>query len=40
MDGGLTMAEQMGMSDKTQRFTRTDGTHLGTGSQPLKRTSP
>ena len=32
---GLTMAEQMGMSDKTQRFTRTDGTHLGTGSQPL-----
>jgi GWxTD domain-containing protein len=32
---GLTMAEQMGMSDKTARFTRTDGTHLGTGSQPL-----
>jgi GWxTD domain-containing protein len=32
---GLTMAEQMGLSDKTSRFTRTDGTHLGTGSQPL-----
>jgi GWxTD domain-containing protein len=32
---GLTMAEQMGISDKTARFTRTDGTHLGTGSQPL-----
>src|SRR5579862_4489351 len=26
---GLTMMEQMGMSDKTQRFNRTDGTHLG-----------
>ncbi|HSU33079.1 MAG TPA: GWxTD domain-containing protein [Bryobacteraceae bacterium] len=32
---GLTLAEQMGMADKTQRFTRTDGTHLGTGNQPL-----
>lgn len=32
---GLTMSEQMGMSDKTQRFDRTDGTHLGTGTQPL-----
>jgi GWxTD domain-containing protein len=32
---GLTLAEQMGMADKTQRFQRTDGTHLGTGSQPL-----
>ena len=32
---GLTMSEQMGMSDKTQRFTRSDGTHLGTGNQPL-----
>jgi len=32
---GLTMAEQMGMADKTQRFQRTDGTHLGTGNQPL-----
>jgi GWxTD domain-containing protein len=32
---GLTMAEQMGLADKTQRFNRTDGTHLGTGSDPL-----
>lgn len=32
---GLTLSEQMGMSDKTQRFERTDGTHLGTGAQPL-----
>jgi GWxTD domain-containing protein len=32
---GLTMSEQMGMADKTQRFDRTDGTHLGTGGQPL-----
>ena len=32
---GLTMSEQMGMSNKTQRFNRTDGTHLGTGTQPL-----
>ena len=32
---GLTLSEQMGMSNKTQRFQRTDGTHLGTGNQPL-----
>src|SRR5579875_294794 len=32
---GLTLSEQMGMSDKTQRFERTDGTHLGTGNDPL-----
>ena len=32
---GLTMMEQMGMADKNDRFNRTDGTHLGTGSQPL-----
>ncbi|HEX4169222.1 MAG TPA: GWxTD domain-containing protein [Bryobacteraceae bacterium] len=32
---GLTMAESMGQADKTQRFQRTDGTHLGTGGQPL-----
>ncbi len=25
----------MGLSTKTQRFNRTDGTHLGTGNQPL-----
>ena len=27
---GLTMCEQMGQCDKTARFQRTDGTHLGT----------
>ncbi len=32
---GLTLSESMGMADKTQRFTRSDGTHLGTGTQPL-----
>ncbi len=32
---GLTLSEQMGMSTQSQRFTRTDGTHLGTGNQPL-----
>jgi GWxTD domain-containing protein len=32
---GLTMSEQMGLSTKTQRFERTDGTHLGTGQNPL-----
>jgi GWxTD domain-containing protein len=26
---GLTLAEQLGMSDKTARFNRTDGTHMG-----------
>jgi GWxTD domain-containing protein len=34
---GLTMAEQLGMSDKMARFTRTDGTHMGAalgGSAP------
>jgi GWxTD domain-containing protein len=28
-NAGLTMAEQMGLSSKTARFQRTDGTHLG-----------
>ena len=32
---GLTLYEQMGLSSKTDRFNRTDGTHLGTGSMPL-----
>jgi GWxTD domain-containing protein len=32
---GLTLYEQMGMADKSQRFTRTDGTTLGTGGQPM-----
>jgi GWxTD domain-containing protein len=34
-NAGLTLSEQMGMASKTQRFQRTDGTHLGTGNQPL-----
>ncbi len=32
---GLTLYEQMGMTSKTNRFSRTDGTHLGTGAMPL-----
>jgi GWxTD domain-containing protein len=32
---GLTMYEQMGLASKTARFSRTDGTNLGTGNQPL-----
>jgi len=32
---GLTMMEQMGLASKTDRFSRTDGTRLGTGNQPL-----
>jgi GWxTD domain-containing protein len=32
---GLTMYEQLGLANKTDRFTRTDGTHLGTGNMPL-----
>ena len=28
-NAGLTLMEQMGLSDKTDRFNRTDGTHLG-----------
>ncbi|HXE12632.1 MAG TPA: GWxTD domain-containing protein [Bryobacteraceae bacterium] len=33
---GLTMYEQMGMTSKTNRFNRTDGTHLGVpGNMPL-----
>src|SRR5690349_8037627 len=32
---GLTLYEQMGISSKTDRFNRTDGTHLGTGNMPL-----
>jgi GWxTD domain-containing protein len=29
-NAGLTLSEQMGLTDKTARFQRTDGTHLGT----------
>ncbi len=32
---GLTMMEQMGLADKSDRFSRTDGTRLGTGTQPM-----
>lgn len=32
---GLTLMEQMGLANKTDRFNRTDGTHLGTGNMPL-----
>lgn len=32
---GLTLAEQSGLANKSDRFTRTDGTHLGTGTMPL-----
>ena len=35
---GLTLAEQMGLSDKTARFNNTDGTHMGaslTGGRPV-----
>jgi len=34
-NAGLTLMEGMGLSSKTDRFTRTDGTHLGVGGQPL-----
>src|SRR5205085_1346326 len=34
-NAGLTLSEQMGMANKTDRFNRTDGTHLGTGNMPL-----
>src|ERR1041385_1830476 len=32
---GLTLYEQLGLADKADRFTRTDGPLLGTGGQPL-----
>jgi GWxTD domain-containing protein len=32
---GLTLYEQMGLANKADRFTRTDGTTLGTGTQPM-----
>jgi len=37
-NAGLTLMEQMGMSDKTQRFNRTDGTRLGEafGGTPMR----
>jgi len=32
---GLTLMEQMGLASKADRFNRTDGTRLGTGTMPL-----
>jgi GWxTD domain-containing protein len=32
---GLTLYEQLGLACKQCRFTRTDGTHLGTGTMPM-----
>ena len=34
-NAGLTLNEEMGLSSKDDRFTRTDGTRLGTGDSPL-----
>lgn len=34
-NAGLTLFEEMGMASKTDRFSRTDGTRLGTGNMPL-----
>ncbi len=34
-NAGLTMFEEMGITSKIDRFTRTDGTHLGVGDTPL-----
>ena len=33
-NAGLTMYEQMGLTSKNDRFSRSDGTHLGIGNQP------
>ena len=38
-NAGLTLMEQMGMSDKTDRFNRTDGTHLGVAVRRRARTA-
>lgn len=34
-NAGLTMLEEMGLASKADRFSRTDGTRLGTGNMPL-----
>lgn len=34
-NAGLTMYEQMGISSKNDRFSRSDGTHLGIGTEPV-----
>jgi GWxTD domain-containing protein len=32
---GLTLMEQLGVTSKDARYTRTDGTHLGVGDEPI-----
>ncbi len=34
-NAGLTLIEQMGLARREDRFTRSDGTRLGTGNEPL-----
>jgi GWxTD domain-containing protein len=34
-NAGLTALEEMGITSKDDRFSRTDGTHLGIGDQPM-----
>lgn len=34
-NAGLTLYEEMGLTSKADRFSRTDGTRLGTGNMPL-----
>lgn len=34
-NAGLTLYEEMGMASKNDRFSRTDGTRLGTGNMPM-----
>jgi GWxTD domain-containing protein len=34
-NAGLTLYEQLGLANKADRFSRTDGTRLGTGGMPL-----
>jgi GWxTD domain-containing protein len=34
-NAGLTLIEEMGLASKADRFSRTDGTRLGVGNQPL-----
>jgi GWxTD domain-containing protein len=36
-NAGLTLYEQMGLTSKNDRFTRTDGTRLGVGNMPQSR---
>jgi GWxTD domain-containing protein len=38
-NAGLTMAEQMGMADKSSRFNNTDGTHMAEASEGVAQSS-